>query len=281
MFHSTLASCSSPGSSHCSRRPCAPWRRRCGRRGRISIAALQAGSRRASGAGRRTRDVLMVVEVAFSVTLVAVSVLLIQSLLAVQQAPLGFDQSNVFTLQFRLPQNKYPKPENIARLLQERHRKRACGAWRRIRRARSCGPVQRQRRHDWLCRRRTSGTRSGGGAAGAVPYGHARLLQDDENSAAEGKRLHGPRRPSVAAGGVDQRHLRQTDVAGRRSGRQALHDPANSGPDHRDWRRRRYQALHGNGAGGAAAVRRALSGALDLLAPWSHAPKVPRRGPWR
>ena len=41
--------------------------------------------------------------------------LLIQSLLAVQQAPLGFDQSNVFTLQFRLPQNKYPKPENIAR----------------------------------------------------------------------------------------------------------------------------------------------------------------------
>ena len=32
-----------------------------------------------------------------------------------QQAPLGFDQSNVFTLQFRLPQNKYPKPENIAR----------------------------------------------------------------------------------------------------------------------------------------------------------------------
>jgi putative ABC transport system permease protein len=77
--------------------------------------ALQAGSRRASGAGRRTRDALMVVEVAFSVTLVAVSVLLIQSLLAVQQVPLGFDQSNVFTLQFRLPQNKYPKPENIAR----------------------------------------------------------------------------------------------------------------------------------------------------------------------
>ena len=76
---------------------------------------LQAGSRRASGIGHRTRDVLMVIEVGFSVTLVAVSVLLIQSLLAVQQAPLGFDQSNVFTLQFRLPQNKYPKPENIAR----------------------------------------------------------------------------------------------------------------------------------------------------------------------
>src|SRR5262249_35206223 len=47
--------------------------------------------------------------------LVAVSALLIQSLLAVQQAPLGFDPSNVFTLQFRLPQNKYPKPDDIAR----------------------------------------------------------------------------------------------------------------------------------------------------------------------
>jgi putative ABC transport system permease protein len=49
------------------------------------------------------------------VTLVAVAVLLIQSLLAVQRAPLGFDPSHVFTLQFRLPQGKYPKPEDIAR----------------------------------------------------------------------------------------------------------------------------------------------------------------------
>src|SRR5262249_57349977 len=49
------------------------------------------------------------------VALVAVSALLIQSLLAIQQAPLGFDASNVFTLEFRLPQPKYPKPEDIAR----------------------------------------------------------------------------------------------------------------------------------------------------------------------
>jgi putative ABC transport system permease protein len=76
---------------------------------------LQAGSRRATGAGRRTRDVLMVVEMALSVTLVAVSALLIQSLIMVQRAPLGFDASGVFTLQFRLPQNKYAKPEDIAR----------------------------------------------------------------------------------------------------------------------------------------------------------------------
>jgi putative ABC transport system permease protein len=75
---------------------------------------LQAGFRRSSEGGR-TRDLFMVVEMAMSVALVAVSALLIQSLLAVQRAPLGFDPENVFTLQFRLPQNKYPKPEDIAR----------------------------------------------------------------------------------------------------------------------------------------------------------------------
>jgi putative ABC transport system permease protein len=76
---------------------------------------LQAGARRASSAGRRTRDVLIVAEIAMSVALVAVSALLIQSLLAVQNAPIGFDSSNVFTLQFRLPQTKYTRPEDIAR----------------------------------------------------------------------------------------------------------------------------------------------------------------------
>ena len=86
------------------------------RTGRPDLArVLQAGFRRASSGGRRTRDVFMVVEMALSVALVAVSALLIESLVAVQRAPLGFDPSNVFTLEFRLPQSKYPKPEDIAR----------------------------------------------------------------------------------------------------------------------------------------------------------------------
>jgi len=76
---------------------------------------LQAGFKRASGTGGRTRDAFMVVEIALSVALVAVSALLIQSLLAIQQAPIGFDASNVFTLQFRLPPSKYRTPEDIAR----------------------------------------------------------------------------------------------------------------------------------------------------------------------
>jgi putative ABC transport system permease protein len=80
---------------------------------------LQAGFRRASSGGRRTRDALVVAEMAMSVALVALSALLIQSLLAAQRVPLGFDSENVFTLQFRLPQNKYPKPEDIARFFKE------------------------------------------------------------------------------------------------------------------------------------------------------------------
>ncbi|HEX7136355.1 MAG TPA: ABC transporter permease, partial [Vicinamibacterales bacterium] len=76
---------------------------------------LQAGFRRASSSGRRTRDILVVAEMAMSVALVALSALLIQSLLAAQRVPLGFDPENVFTLQFRLPQGKYPKPDDIAR----------------------------------------------------------------------------------------------------------------------------------------------------------------------
>jgi len=76
---------------------------------------LQSASRRVAGSGRRTRDLLMIGEMAMSVALVALSVLLVQSLFAMQQAPLGFDASNVFTLQFRLPPTKYQKPEDIAR----------------------------------------------------------------------------------------------------------------------------------------------------------------------
>ncbi len=76
---------------------------------------LHAGIRRASDGGRRVREVFMVAEMALSVALVAVSALLVQSLLAVERAPLGFEPSNVFTLQFRLPPTKYARPDDIAR----------------------------------------------------------------------------------------------------------------------------------------------------------------------
>src|SRR4029077_15910539 len=47
--------------------------------------------------------------------LVAVSALLIQSLVAVQRVPLGFEPAHVFPLQFRLPQSKYSEHADIQR----------------------------------------------------------------------------------------------------------------------------------------------------------------------
>jgi putative ABC transport system permease protein len=80
---------------------------------------VQAGSRRTSSTGRRTREALVVVELALSVVLVAVSGLLIQSLMAVQRVPLGFEPDHVFTLAFRLPPAKYPEREDIARFFRQ------------------------------------------------------------------------------------------------------------------------------------------------------------------
>ena len=79
---------------------------------------LQSAGRGTTGTARATRDALVVAEIALSVTLVAVSGLLIQSTLALQRVDVGFDSSNVFTLQLRLPPSKYPAPEAIARFLQ-------------------------------------------------------------------------------------------------------------------------------------------------------------------
>jgi len=75
---------------------------------------LQAGSRRTTSSGR-ARDTLVVAEIALSVALVALSGLLIQSMIAIQRTNLGFDPRNVFTLQFRLPATKYRTPDEIAR----------------------------------------------------------------------------------------------------------------------------------------------------------------------
>ena len=82
---------------------------------------LQAGNRRTSGTGGRTRDALVVAEIALSVALVALAGLLIQTILAIQRTNLGFDTHNVFTLQFRLPATKYRTPDDIARFFKAAH----------------------------------------------------------------------------------------------------------------------------------------------------------------
>jgi predicted permease len=76
---------------------------------------LQAGARGSTSAGRRTRESLVVAELALSMALVALTGLFLKSLLAVERAPLGFEPDHVFTLQFRLPPSKYPGKPDIAR----------------------------------------------------------------------------------------------------------------------------------------------------------------------
>jgi putative ABC transport system permease protein len=86
---------------------------------RADLSRVLQGARRATGTGRSTRDVLVVAEIALSVTLVAMSGLLIQSMLALQQVNVGFDPTNVLSLQFRLPASKYATPQAIARFFEQ------------------------------------------------------------------------------------------------------------------------------------------------------------------
>lgn len=89
------------------------------RTSRFDLAGiLQAGFRRSTATGGRTRETLVVVELALSVALLATSGLLARSLIAVQQAPIGFDPAHVMTLQLRLPPARYSSRADIARFFQ-------------------------------------------------------------------------------------------------------------------------------------------------------------------
>jgi putative ABC transport system permease protein len=80
------------------------------------VSGLQG--RRATGGSRLVRDGFVVVQVALCVSLIAVSGLLVESMLALQRVRVGFDTQNVFTLQVRLPATKYRTPEEIARFFE-------------------------------------------------------------------------------------------------------------------------------------------------------------------
>jgi putative ABC transport system permease protein len=75
-------------------------------------SALNAGAR--GGEGRsagRFRAALVVAELALSLVLVTGAGLFIQSLFRLMTVELGYDPTNVLTLEYRLPRNKYPKVE--------------------------------------------------------------------------------------------------------------------------------------------------------------------------
>ena len=67
---------------------------------------LRLSTGRISGGGRsRTREALVVAEIALAVVLVATAALLVRSLVALQQAPLGFQPANVLLMQATAPPN--------------------------------------------------------------------------------------------------------------------------------------------------------------------------------
>ncbi len=72
-----------------------------------------------SGLGHRvTRNALVIVQLALSLTLLAAAGLLTRSLIALQQVNPGFDGDHLLTAQFRLPAGKYDTPEKIATMFE-------------------------------------------------------------------------------------------------------------------------------------------------------------------
>jgi putative ABC transport system permease protein len=70
---------------------------------------LKEGGRGGGSAkNRRLRNVLVVVEVALAMLLLAVSTLMVQSFLKLQQVDSGFNPDGVLTLEIDIPQSKYP-----------------------------------------------------------------------------------------------------------------------------------------------------------------------------
>jgi len=75
-------------------------------------ASLTEGTRGGENRGAGgVRSVLVVAELALSLVLLAGAGLFIQSVSRLLNVELGYDPANLLTLEYRLPQNKYPRPE--------------------------------------------------------------------------------------------------------------------------------------------------------------------------
>lgn len=83
--------------------------------------ALKEGSRGSMGsaAGKRTRSVLVAVEVALSLVLLIGAGLMIKSFLRLQQMNLGFDPDNVLAVNLSLSTSRYPEDRQQAAFFQE------------------------------------------------------------------------------------------------------------------------------------------------------------------
>jgi putative ABC transport system permease protein len=82
--------------------------------------ALKEGGRHGTVGVRRqrSRDLLVIGEMALGVVLVIGAVLMVRSLWALQRIDLGFDPENVLTLRLSLPQLAYPQPDQSVQFYQ-------------------------------------------------------------------------------------------------------------------------------------------------------------------
>lgn len=77
-------------------------------KGGVAIAMTSLGKASGGRSGARTRDVLVVAQVAVSFVMLIVAGLLIRSLWQIQRVDPGFDPHGVFTAEIALPEIKYP-----------------------------------------------------------------------------------------------------------------------------------------------------------------------------
>lgn len=85
------------------------------KKARFSLADLQEGGHRAAGGRRKrlARHVLIVAEIAVSLTLLIGASLMLKSLLRLQQVDPGFNPNNVLTLELTLLGPRYPSSEEL------------------------------------------------------------------------------------------------------------------------------------------------------------------------
>ncbi len=87
-------------------------------------AALKNGGRTAAGGGSsRLRNVLIITELALSLTLLIAAGLLVESFRHVMNDDAGFDPQNVLTFRLRLPDAKYPDPQQTIAVVREAERR--------------------------------------------------------------------------------------------------------------------------------------------------------------
>ncbi len=168
------------------------------------------------------RGVFVVAQIALSVVLLVGAGLLARTLVKLQQVDLGFDTSNLFTMEFRLPATKYTEPRQISDFFTRAIDGDPVSAGRQERGTRASRSAERQLRRQSVRRGRRAGTREGARADASAQHREPRLLQDAAPPAGERARRERARWRRRAAGRGHQRDVRAARVA-ERVGTRAAH----------------------------------------------------------